>query len=382
MDYGYVEGRYYIATEWVGGIDLGTYIAEHGPLQPLQAAALALQVCAALRVVHQHGLIHLGIKPGNVLLMPGGKVKVSDVGLAGILSETGLSKTNVMIGNTPYMSPEQARAEAPGPESDLYSLGVILFEMLTDRLPFESNDAWSLLRMHSEQTPPAPDLLNPAVPPLLSAVVLRALQKQRRSRFASADEMAAALAELPMAAPLSIGARLVSGMAFWRSLTEFLSRGYRRNEAFGDVGPRWFHLAIYNRYSLAKILLIQFSVSFILFFSLLYPLSGVVLSKGPERSTASESRSEFGTEWISASGNLSTDQPAQKTGIELSPTPTQLQENFSTETPAAGTGASLEAPATGEESDVEAPANKGKKGKGPKEKGKKPKGKGPKWKGK
>jgi len=193
QDYGFSDGQYYLVMEWVEGADLGTFLAERGRLPPWRASTIARRVCAALEAVHQAGLIHRGIKPQNILITTDGHVKVTDVGSGGLVSESGLSKTNVMLGSVSYISPEQARAERLGPASDLYSLGVTVFEMLTGRLPFESNDAWSLVRMHARSIPPSPRRLNPQVPDDLARLVSRALEKDPTRRFASAREMEAAL---------------------------------------------------------------------------------------------------------------------------------------------------------------------------------------------
>jgi eukaryotic-like serine/threonine-protein kinase len=202
-DYGVSEGRYYIVTEWVEGVDLGTYLAEHGALSPWWAATIARQACAALGAVHRAGLVHRGIKSQNILLTAEGRVKLSDVGMSGLISETGLSRTNVMLGSVGYISPEQARAQPALPASDIYSLGVVLFEMLTGRLPFVTSDAWSLVRLHAEGVAPSPKAFNPGLPDDLIEVARRALRKTPERRFASAGEMEAALAGVLVGGSLS-----------------------------------------------------------------------------------------------------------------------------------------------------------------------------------
>jgi serine/threonine protein kinase len=211
VDYGVLDGLYFIAMEWISGVDLRTYLVEHGPLSTGLAAWIAGKVCAALQAVHFSGLDHRGIKPQNVLLTGTGEIKVSDVGLNGLYSESGLSRTNVMVEGIGFMSPEQARGEDVGPPSDIYSVGILLFEMLTNRLPFESKDAWEVLRMHVNEQPPTPRRFNSSISAELATVVLTALQKDPARRYASPDEMSQALAPFQDGDELRIPAFLQAG---------------------------------------------------------------------------------------------------------------------------------------------------------------------------
>jgi serine/threonine protein kinase len=212
FDYGALDGRYFIAMEWVSGVDLRTYLVEHGLLSNGLAAWIAIKVCAALEAVHRSGLTHRGIKPQNILISGSGAVKVSDIGLIGLYSESGLSRTNVMVEGVGFMSPEQARGEVVGPPSDIYSLGVLLYEMLTNRLPFESKDAWEVLRMHVKEQPPTPRRFNSAIPAELATVVLTALQKDPARRYTTAGEMAQALSPFQNGEGLQLPSLLGAGV--------------------------------------------------------------------------------------------------------------------------------------------------------------------------
>ncbi len=185
---------HYIVMEYVAGETLRQYMdRQAGPLTPTQAAEIAAQVCAALAVAHSLGIVHRDIKPQNVLISNQGVVKVTDFGIAKGLSEISMTETGVALGTVQYFSPEQARGQRVSPQSDLYSVGIILFEMLTARLPFESDSMMGLALKHVQEQPPHPRQFNPAVPPGLDAIVMKALEKQPQDRFASAEAMERAL---------------------------------------------------------------------------------------------------------------------------------------------------------------------------------------------
>jgi serine/threonine protein kinase len=279
LDYGVEDEHYYIASEWVDGPDLSTYLSDRGPLSAPQAITITRQLCAAIAAVHGHGLVHRDLKPQNVLIGREGQVKVSDVGLSSLLSESGLSRTNVMLGRVHYISPEQAHGQTAGPESDLYSLGVLLFQMLTNQLPFVSTDAWSVIRMHAEVEPLPPSQVNPRVPPELAEVVLRAMQKDPSKRYASANQMEAALREILDHAILTA---TKSGDLFTPPRSNWLTRV--------KAGPlpalTWQLLAnpapsrFFGReVSFGLIVLIQLLLCFLLSLALFYPLSGLILNR-------------------------------------------------------------------------------------------------------
>src|SRR5215207_3973463 len=147
------DGRYYIAMEHVPGGNLKDRIGRAGPLDPGEAARLASQIAEALRVAHERGMVHRDIKPQNVLLDEAGEAKVADFGIALATSTSSTSGTNQVFGTPSYMSPEQAMGERVGPQSDLYSLGVVIYEMLAGSVPFEAEGPLATAMKHITEPP-------------------------------------------------------------------------------------------------------------------------------------------------------------------------------------------------------------------------------------
>jgi len=183
------DGRYYIAMEHVPGGTLKNLIAGRGRLEPAEAALLASQVADALRAAHECGMVHRDIKPQNVLLDDAVDAKVADFGIALAASTDPTSGTNRVFGTPSYMSPEQAMGEPVGPRSDLYSLGVVLYEMLTGAVPFETEGPLATAMKHVTERPLPPRKRNPYVPEGMDAVVMGLLAKNPENRYGSAAEL-------------------------------------------------------------------------------------------------------------------------------------------------------------------------------------------------
>jgi eukaryotic-like serine/threonine-protein kinase len=189
-DVGLDGDAHYIVMEYVDGSDLKALLARNGPLPVEQAVAVAEAVANGLSAAHRVGLVHRDIKPQNIIVGPGGQVKITDFGIAKSALSTAMTETGVTFGTADYISPEQARGQPATPRSDLYSLGVTLYEMLTGRLPFSGESSIAVAMQHVGEEPPPPRMFNPRIPPALEALTLRAMSKDPDDRPASAQEFA------------------------------------------------------------------------------------------------------------------------------------------------------------------------------------------------
>jgi len=183
------DGTCYIVMEYLPGGTLKDRIISKGALPTCMAAAVALQIAQALRAAHEHGVIHRDIKPHNILITDSGHVKVADFGIARAAETTTISDHGDILGTAHYISPEQAMGGPVGPASDLYSLGVVLYEMLTGRVPFEVESLSDLPAAHASGAPPHPRELNPRIPEGTDAVVMRLLCRDPDDRYASANQL-------------------------------------------------------------------------------------------------------------------------------------------------------------------------------------------------
>jgi len=191
-DRGEYDGTYYIAMEYLEGRSLKTIIRDEAPLDPDRAIDLTIQVLRAARFAHRRGIIHRDFKPQNVIVDDEGRAKVTDFGIARA-GASDMTQTGSIMGTAQYLSPEQAQGEAVSAASDLYSIGIILYETLTGRVPFDGESAVTIALKQVNEPPVPPSHINPAVSPALEAVVLRALEKHPALRYQDADEFITAL---------------------------------------------------------------------------------------------------------------------------------------------------------------------------------------------
>jgi serine/threonine-protein kinase len=194
-DWGTQDGTYFIVMEYVDGPSLSQVIRRDGPIHPRRAAEIASEVAAALGFAHSRGVVHRDVKPGNVLLTGTGQAKVTDFGIARALSspDENLTQAGSVMGTATYFSPEQAQGLPVDPRADLYSLGVVLYEMCTGRTPFTGDTPLAIAYKHVQDTPPPPESIVPDLPAGMSAVIAKLLSKRPDDRYTSAEDLRADL---------------------------------------------------------------------------------------------------------------------------------------------------------------------------------------------
>lgn len=183
----------YMVMQYVKGTDLKAYIKKHYPIPLPQVIDIMEQVLSAVATAHAHGIIHRDLKPQNILIDENKNVKITDFGIAVAVSQDSLTQTNTLMGSVHYLSPEQARGSIATKQSDIYSLGIILFELLTGKVPFEGETAVSIALKHFREEIPSVREQNKEIPQALENVIIKATAKEPAERYSSVDEMAADL---------------------------------------------------------------------------------------------------------------------------------------------------------------------------------------------
>jgi serine/threonine-protein kinase len=189
-DFGLDHGQLFIVMEYIPGKDLKTILRQRGRFSVDEAIPLMVQACAGIGYAHRAGLVHCDVKPHNMIVTPDARLKVTDFGIARALSTIMPDeRADVVWGSPQYFSPEQATGEAPSPASDVYSLGVVLYEVLTGALPFTAPTSEELARMHLETPPIPPSEYVPDIPAALEQIVLKVLSKEPAARYRTADQL-------------------------------------------------------------------------------------------------------------------------------------------------------------------------------------------------
>ncbi|HEY4692737.1 MAG TPA: protein kinase [Bellilinea sp.] len=189
-DFGFDSDRLYLVMEYVPGTDLKTILKERVRLPVEEAVNIIIQAAAGIGYAHRAGLIHCDVKPHNILVAPDQRVKVTDFGIARAMASIQPDEKHEVVWGSPlYFSPEQASGGAPSPASDVYSLGVVLYELITGRLPFHSSDPAELARLHREAVPVPPRRLNPDIPVALEQIIMKVMAKEPSARYRTADQL-------------------------------------------------------------------------------------------------------------------------------------------------------------------------------------------------
>jgi serine/threonine-protein kinase len=202
-DWGQESGTYFIVMEYVEGRSLRDLMRAEGPVDAQQAAEITAEIAAALAFAHRSGVVHRDVKPGNVLITRSGNVKVTDFGIARAGASDALTQTGSVMGTATYFSPEQAQGQPVDGRSDVYSLGVVLYEMVTGGVPFTGDSPVAVAYKHVREDPEAPSRRNPEVPPDLEQIILTAMAKDPEARYQTADDMRADLLRFLRGRPLA-----------------------------------------------------------------------------------------------------------------------------------------------------------------------------------
>jgi eukaryotic-like serine/threonine-protein kinase len=230
FDYGQTGPSYYIVMEFVDGTDLRRYIKKHGVLSNERAIEIAHDVALGLGAAHKRGIVHRDVKPQNIMLNDSGLVKLTDFGIASMYKDAEaerLTTTGMTLGTVQYYAPEQAQGEIVSPPADIYALGIVLYEMLTGRTPFDGDTPVAVAMRHIQDAPEPPSNFNPRITPGLERIILRCLEKDPRDRFRDGDALAYALENVARA---PAGRRGATGVSVPTGRPQFAPLGLPANE--------------------------------------------------------------------------------------------------------------------------------------------------------
>jgi len=201
FDLGETEGAHFITMEFVPGQDLKGLIRQSGQLAVGTTINIAKQICDGLTEAHKSGVVHRDLKPSNIMIDKEGDVRIMDFGIARSLEAKGITGAGVMIGTPEYMSPEQVEGKEVDQRSDVYTMGIILYEMVTGRVPFEGDTPFTIGMKHKGEVPKDPKELNAQIPEDLSSVIMRCLEKDKEQRYQSAGEARSELESIERGIP-------------------------------------------------------------------------------------------------------------------------------------------------------------------------------------
>jgi serine/threonine-protein kinase len=235
-DFGSDDGIHYIVMEYVPGEDLKQHLKRRGPLALPEALELAIQIAEALEAAHAKGIVHRDIKPANILLTEEGLVKVADFGIARVFSAPDDNSTGTLIGSVHYLSPEQARGEAVGPQADIYSLGTVIFEILTGRPPFQASNPVAVVHKHIYDPPPSPRSLRTDLPLEVENILLCCLSKDLSNRYATARELLNYLRTLQSKLPSMAGEKAEKSAAAQARIIGKKAKKHRLAAALAAAG--------------------------------------------------------------------------------------------------------------------------------------------------